>query len=183
VAEPSNIEEVTKWYEAYFDVLAHLGFSIQDWGFSEYSQSSQDFEAHEAVLDIAGVLLAGAPSVLAVLESTLGVLRETAENNSWISLFNRETNSANTARFQIALVNEDENGQLLVSLMAFGMHAESKLTQVLFFKFHSNEVTFNHYSGQVTIATDVLDGVRSKVAGKLIAFTSSYIEGLPDLSG
>lgn len=28
VAEPANLEEIAAWYNSYFDVLAHLGFSI-----------------------------------------------------------------------------------------------------------------------------------------------------------
>lgn len=181
VAEPKTLAEVNDWYEAYFDVLSRVGFVIQDKGFATYQEKSQDFQAHEAILDVATALLAGSPGALALVKTTLEALRKVSADSPWITLFNRESQSANTARFQVSLVSADENAQLLVSLIAFGLEAQAKLTQVLFFKFRSNEVKLHHHSGKVTIDTQLLAGVRAQIAEKLVAYTNDYIKRLPDL--
>lgn len=181
VANPSTLTAVKEWYDDYFDVLSRIGFVIQDKGFAEYHEASESFEAHEAILEIAAALLAGAPGALALVKTTLEALQKMSSNSPWITLFNRESQSANTARFQVSLVNEDEHGRLLVALIAFGLEARTTLTQVIFFKFHTNDVTLQHHSGKVTINAQLLAGVRDQIAGKLIAYTSDYVKGLPDL--
>lgn len=181
VLEPGTLANVVRWYEEYFDVLTHIGFVIQDKGFAKYEEKSQDFEAHKAILDLATVLLAGAPGALAVLKTTLGALEKMSGDSPWITLFNRESRSANTARFQVSLVDQDPNAQFLLSLIAFGLEAKAKVTQVLFLKFRSNEVKLQHHSGKVTINAQVLASVRNQIAQKLIPFTTDYIANLPDL--
>lgn len=181
VATPQNLAGVEQWYNAYFDALSRIGFLIQDKGFAEYRESSESFKAHEAILDIAATLLAGTPGALALVTTTLKSLQKMSANSPWITLFNRESRSANTARFQMSLVSEDEQGRLLVSLISFGLEAQTGLTQVLFFKFHTNDVQLHHHSGQVTINTPLLAAVREQIANKLAAYASDYIKGLPDL--
>jgi hypothetical protein len=181
VANPKTLTQVEEWYDEYFDVLSHIGFAIQDKGFAQYQEASDSFAAHEAIIEIATALLGGAPGALALVITTLQALQKMSQNSPWITLFNRESQSANTARFQVSLVNEDDNGRLLVALIAFGLEARTTLTQVLFFKFHSNDVTLHHHSGQVTINAQLLESVRDQIAGKLAAYTADYIKGLPDL--
>lgn len=130
---------------------------------------------------MATALLAGSPGALALVKTTLKALEQMSVESPWITLFNRESQSANTARFQVSLVETDEHGQLLISLMAFGLKAETTLTQVLFFKFHANQVTLQHHSGKVTINAPVLASVREQVAGKLIAYTTEFVKALPEL--
>jgi hypothetical protein len=182
VGGPKALPDVVRWYEEYFDVLSHIGFVIQDRGFATYDEKSQDFEAHKAILDLATVLLAGAPGALAVLKATLGALEKMAGDSPWITLYNRESRSARTARFQASLVDQDENALFLVSLIAFGLEATSEVTQVLFFKFKKNEVKLQHNSGKATINAQVLASVREQIAQRLIPFTTAYVESLPDLS-
>jgi hypothetical protein len=181
VPDPADFQQVKAWYEAYFHALSQLGFVIQDQGFAEYQEDSQSFEAHEAIMKVAATLLAGSPTALALVRSTLEALKSMQTDSPWLSLFNRESQSANTARFQVSLVEEDVGGQLLLALMAFGMEANRRLTQVLFFKFQSNEVKLGHYSGKVTINAPVLAAVRNAVAGKLVAYATDYVQGLPEL--
>jgi hypothetical protein len=181
MVEPKTLKEVNAWYDDYFDVLSRIGFVIQDKGFAEYEEKSEDFEAHEAILEVATALLAGSPGALALVKTTLEALRKMSADSPWITLFNRESRSANTARFQVSLVDQDENARFLLSLIAFGLEARETLTQVLFFKFRGNEVRLDHHSGKVTINSQLLASVRDQIAGKLLAYTSDYIKGLPDL--
>jgi len=181
VAEPTTLPDVVRWYEEYFDVLSHIGFVIQDKSFAAYEEKSRDFEAHKAILELAAVLLAGTPGALAVLKTTLEALEKMAGDSPWIILYERESRSANTARFQVSLVNQDENAPFLLSLIAFGLEAKSAVKQVLFFKFRKNEVKLQHHSGKVTINAPVLASVREQITQRLIPFTTEYVQHLPDL--
>lgn len=172
---------VYDWYDVYFDVLSSIGWVIQDRGFAEYAESSDGFEAHEAILTIATSLLGAGATTLAVVKATLDGLKSLEKNSPWITLFNRESQQANTARFLVSLAHEDENREFFVSLIAFGLEANAKVTQVLFFKFRSNNAKLRHLSGKMTINTDVLAGVQPQISEKIAAFQDEFIRGLPDI--
>jgi hypothetical protein len=171
-------DKIFEWYDSYFTVLTNLGWVIQDKGFTSYEENVDGLEAHEAILKVATVLLGGAPTALAIVISTIEAMKSMDADNPWITIFDRESRSAKTARFQIALVEEDNSGQFMVSLMAFGLKADSTLTQILFFKIRSDKVTFKHCSGKVTINEMVLAGIREKIRVKLIGRTGGYIDSL-----
>jgi hypothetical protein len=180
VPSPDSETGVKAWYAAYFDTLSNIGFAVQDHGFTQYQKKGQSFEVHEAILEVATALLAGAPGALALVNLTLNALHKMSEDSPWITLFDRESQSANTARFQVSAVERDGNSGFFVSILAFGLEARTALTQVLFFKFHSDEVKLFHQGGRVSINEEVLASVRQPIAGKLTAFASDFIRMLPD---
>jgi hypothetical protein len=170
--------DIFSWYDTYFDVLTNLGWVIQDKGFSSYEEKANGLETHEAILKVAAVLMGAAPTALAVVISTIEAMKSMNKDNPWITIFDRETRKSTTAKFQIALVEEESSGQFMVSLMAFGLNAKSTLIQILFFKIRSAEVSLKHCSGKVTINEDVLTGTREKIRVKLIGHTSEMIDAI-----
>jgi hypothetical protein len=181
VPAPTNLSDVLEWYKSYFNTLSNIGFAVQEQGFAEYTEDAKTFEAHEAILEVAKVVLAGAPAALTIVTKTLESLKKMSADSPWITLFHRESRSAKTARFQVTLAEPDENAGLLVTMMAFGMEAKATVTQVLFFKFKKNEAKLQHHSGKVTINTMVLSAVRDDIAEKLKVHAKSFIAGLPPL--
>lgn len=169
------------WYNAYFDVLMNIGWVVQSRGFDTYTEASENFQTHEAILQVAASLLGPNAATLAVVKATLAALQSLSTNSPWITLFNRESQSANTARFQVTLAETGNDEQLIVSLMAFGLEAKATLTQVLFFKFQSNTATLKHYSGKVTINPFVLSNVRELIRKKIATYASDYLKALPEL--
>src|SRR4029453_4148529 len=105
---PLDIEGVKAWYKKYFDVLANIGFVIQDQGFAEYKENADTFEAHEAILDVATAILGPASSALKIVTTTLQSLKKRDTDSPFLTLFHRESRSAKTARFQVTLADEDE---------------------------------------------------------------------------
>jgi hypothetical protein len=177
----SDARDIYRWYDNYFDVLANIGWVIQDRGFATYSESSHDFEAHQAILKVAASLLGPTAGGLAVVQATLDALKSMSADSPWMTLFNRESRSANTARFQITLAEQSHDDQFLVSLMAFGLEATSTFTQVLFFKFRSSDVALKHYGGKITIEPMVLESLRDVISQKIARFARDYVQALPDL--
>jgi len=182
LAAKKKVKDTAKiydWYNAYFDVLMNIGWVMQDRSFATYTEASENFEAHEAIIKVATSLLGPTAAALTVVKSALGALKSMSEDSPWITLFNRESQSANTARFQVTQTEQGDSDEFLVSLIAFGIEAKAKLTQVLFFKFSSNEATLKHYSGKVTINADVLSTARKPIKDRISEFTKNYIEELP----
>jgi hypothetical protein len=172
---------IIQWYNAYFDVLENIGWVIQDRSFSSYTEEADGLEAHEAIIKVASVFLGAAPAALAVVISTLEALKSMDSSKPWMTIFDRESKQAKTGHFQIALAEQGDNDQFLVSLMAFSLKAESTLTQILFFKIRNDEVELEKCSGKVTINDKVLSSIRDLVSQKIAAHTSDYIAKLPDL--
>ncbi|PWC39511.1 hypothetical protein [Azospirillum sp. TSO35-2] len=112
--------------------------------------------------------------------TTLQALRNASANQPWMTLFNRESMFTRAARFQVAWA-ESDGSTVTIALLAFVLEAQSDLTQVLFFKFATNSVHFRHKSGTVSVELGRLRATRDAIAAKVSAFTSSYIETLPDL--
>lgn len=177
----SDKSRILDWYNAYFEVLENIGWVIQDKGFASYEEKADGLEAHEAILKVAATVLAPSPTALMVITSTLDAMKSIESGKPWITLFDRESKHANVARFQIALAEQNDAGQFLVSLMAFSLEAQSTLTQVMFFKIRSDNVKLKHCTGKVTISDDVLSSVREQIKTKIASYAKDFIAALPDL--
>ncbi|MBL8518565.1 MAG: caspase family protein [Betaproteobacteria bacterium] len=176
--EVGDPERVHDWYASYFRALRDLGWVAQDMDFREYQESSEGFEAHQAILTVAAALLGPQTAALQLLKTTLEALQSMNKDSPWITLFNQESQSAHAAKFQVTLAEPAEGGGFLVTLMAFSLTAQTKLTQVLFFKHHMNEATLKHCSGKVTIAEDVLDAIRVDLTALLAEHSRRYIRSV-----
>jgi hypothetical protein len=171
-------EDIRTWYEAYFHTLEHIGWAVQERGFSEHRETGDDFETNRAILSVAAVVLGPATTALAVVQSTLTAMKAMSEG-PWMTVFRQESQTAKAARFQVTVVEPVSNGGSMISLMAFELEARTALTQVLFFKFRSTDITLRHSSGRVTIDRDVLFGASRVIAGKVSEYIRSYVEGIP----
>jgi len=169
------------WYDTCFDALSHIGWAVQDKSFAVYVEQGQDFQAHQAILQVACALLSTTTAGLALVKATLQALQSMDANGPWITLFNRESQSADSARFQVSVAEQTPGGELVVLQMAFGLQARTTLTQVLFFKSHASEITLRHSSARVGIGTAVLAGVRDGLEAKLVGFANDFFKTLPDL--
>lgn len=178
--EVQDRTRVYQWYDAYFRVLANIGWAIQQVSWAEYKQQEGGFQAHEAILKVATTLLGPATTALALVTTTIDALKSMDKNDPWITLFNRESQAAKTAHFQVALAEQAPDGQFLVTTMAFGLEAGSTVTQVLFFKVKKGQATLKHHRGQVTINTGVLDQVKDELQSKLKNHAEAYVKALPD---
>ena len=172
---------IIEWYNAYFDVLENIGWVIQDRSFSSYTEEADGLEAHEAILKVATLFLGSSPTALAIVISTLEALKSMDSSKAWMTIFDRESKHVKTGHFQIALVEQGDNDQFFVSLMAFSLKAASTITQILFFKIRNDEVELDKCSGKVTINDEVLSSIREGVKQKIAAYTNDYIAKLPDL--
>lgn len=172
VADPSN---VTDWYNAYFRALTTLGWAQSDTHFEDYGFRSQNAEAHKAIVPVLEVLLGPGAAALVVVKAALDGLQSMQENTPWITLFDQQSKTEKSARFQVATAEVGADGVLQISLVAFHLTAKSTLTQVLFFKFASSATRLQYSAGNATIYEAALREMRDALAERLSAYRASYV--------
>lgn len=177
VPSTKDLDGVKAWYREYFNVLSHVGFAVQESGFAEYTEGGETFEAHEAIIEVVKVALAGAPAAIPIVIKTLESLKNLDKDSPWLTIFHRQSRSANTGRFQVSLANSDTSGSSL-SVIAFGITAKATVTQVLFFRFKKNESTLHHESAKLSINDLVLTAVRDDITQKITRFSKDFVAGL-----
>lgn len=170
-------DHVKDWYNVYFDTLTHLGWVAQERGFSEYSESGDNFEANKAVLKVAATVFGPAATAFAVVQSTLSAMADTSDE-PWFTLFQRESQAARAGRFQVSVAELGEENATMLSVMAFSLAAKSALTQVLFFKFRTSDVTLKHSSGKISVDGEQLAAMRHVVADMVADYQRGYIAAL-----
>jgi hypothetical protein len=174
--------KIYDWYNAYFEVLKQIGWVVQTEQFATYRASSAGFQAHEAIIALATTLLGPGTGALALVKVTLDSLKNMDANSPWMTIFNRESQSGRTARFQVTVAEPGDKGGFFVTLMAFGLEAHSTLTQILFFKIHASEDVLKHFQGKVSVNAKILVGVRDEIEKKLAEHVAAYVRTLPDLN-
>lgn len=168
---------VFDWYRAYLDVLGNIGWAIQDSTFKNFSKVAHGFEAHEAITQAATALLGPGPALAAVI-ATIDALRRTSNDQPWFTVFQRESQSASTAHFQVSLVEPEAAGGFLVSLVAFVITAEQGLTQVAFFKYTTDRATLDLLSARVTVGLDPGSPVADAIAQKVASYELEFVRAL-----
>ncbi|MEP6832910.1 MAG: hypothetical protein ABJB74_05920 [Gemmatimonas sp.] len=174
-------QDPLEWFKEYADVLVHLGWTLQDQGWTDYSTSGTGAEVHEKILEVATIALGAAPTALLVITASVNALKGMKPDSSWLTLFNRESQKAKIARFQIGLVSTDPAGEVFVQLLACLIRAEDNITQVLFFKFRNAHASFQANSSKVSINASSLVDLAPTIQSKTRAYQQDYLSKILDL--
>lgn len=172
VSDPTDI---SRWYDAYFKTLTALGWAQSDSQFEDYEFSTKNAEAHQAIMKVLAVLLGPQAAALVVVKTAIEALQSMSENSPWITLFDRQSKTGNSARFQVATAQLDPNGLLQTALVGFSLKTKSTLTQVLFFKYKSSSTSLRYAAGKATIYEAALRGQREAIAERLASYRASYV--------
>jgi hypothetical protein len=171
-AAPQGVRD---WYDAYFKTLTALGWAQSDTQFDDYGFDSKNAEAHKAVIKVLTVLLGPQAAALVIVKTALEALQTMNENSPWITLFDSQSKTGKSARFQIATAQIDPGGLLQAALVGFELEATSTLTQVLFFKFASSSTRLKYAAGKATIYDAALREQRDAIAQRLKEYRSAYV--------
>jgi hypothetical protein len=174
-------EKPLEWFAAYFDVLQKIGWTIQESTWSDYTAQGKAVEVHDKILEVMTAVLGPSAAALAIVAATVNALKGMDPSSSWMRLFNRESQKARLARFQIGLVEKNENSDVFVSLLACLIEAHSDITQVLFFKFKNAGATFRANSGKVSINRVSLNDLIPSIREKIHSYQTNYLSSILDL--
>jgi hypothetical protein len=176
VTDPKRIPE---WYDAYFKALTAIGWAQSDTQFEDYDFKSKTAEAHKAIIKVLTVVLGPQAAALVVVQTVLEALQSMNEDSPWITLFDRQSKSGKSARFQVATAQVDPGGLLQVALVGFELVVKASLTQVLFVKYASNSTRLKYAAGKATIYEAALQDQREALAARLAAYRASYVAQIP----
>jgi hypothetical protein len=174
-AEVGSARKISEWYDAYFRTLTALGWAQSDTQFEEYDFKSQNAEAHKAIIKVLTVLLGPGAAALVVVQTALEALQSMNENAPWITLFDRQSKTGKSARFQVATAELDGSGLLQTALVGFDLKATASMTQVLFFRSSSSSTTLKYAAGKATIFDAALRDQRAAIETRLAAYRSAYV--------
>lgn len=170
-----------EWFKTYFDVLQNLGWTLQEGGWDDYSSGGIAGEVHEKIVEIMTAVLGPAPAALAIITSTVNALKAMNPDSSWITIFSRETQKAKIARFQVGLVEKEEDSDVFISLLMCLIEADKSITQVLVFKFKKEKARFQANSRKVSVnRTALVDGALA-VRAKIKAYQADYLSSITDI--
>ena len=172
-----------EWFKTYADVLQNVGWTLQEGSWTTYPASGTGVEVNEKLIEVMTAILAPATGALSIITSTINALKAMSPDSSWITIFSRELQKANIARFQVGLVEKDPAGDVdvFVSLMACVVEAKNTITQVLFFKFKGAEAVFSAYSSKVSINRAALTDLGPAIRSKIRAYQADYLSSITDL--
>jgi putative chitinase len=173
--EVGSAAKVVEWYDAYFRALTALGWAQSDTHFENYKFGAKNAEAHKAIMQVLTVLLGPQAAAIAVVKTALEALQSMNENSPWITLFDRQSKSGKSARFQVATAQIDASGLLQVALVAFNLKAKSDFTQVLFFRYSASSTRLQYAAGKATIYEAALAEQRDAIAARLSGYRRAYV--------
>lgn len=171
-------EKPLEWFEAYADVLQNVGWTIQDGGWTDYTARGTAAEVHEKIIEVLTVALGTAPAALAIVTATMNALKGMKSDSSWITIFNRESQKAKIARFQVGLVEKEQDSDVFVSLLACLIEAHHNIMQVLFFKFRDDKATFRANTEKVSINRAALSDLAPLIRTKIRAYQADYLSSI-----
>lgn len=170
-----------QWFNLYFEVLQNVGWAVQDAGFADYSTAGTAGEVHEQLLGVITAALAPGAAALSIITATVESLKKMQPGSSWLTIFNREVQKAKIARFQIGFVEQSENGDVFVSLIACLIEAKKSITQVLFFKFRKEKARFRANTGKISVNRASIIDLGPIVRGKVRAYQADYLGSIQDI--
>lgn len=169
------------WFRAYLTVLGNVGWTAQDYGWSDYTATGTAAEVSEQILPVITAALAPTAAALAIITAAVNALRAMEPSSPWFTIFSRETKKAKIGRFQIGLTEKGSDDQVFVSLIAFLIIANSNLTQLLFFKFREAGASFKANASKISVNRSSVIELGPAVRNKVRAYQLDYIGKLVDL--
>jgi hypothetical protein len=171
----------TEWYTIYQDVLQNVGWVLQDHGWTDYTTDGAAVEVHEKIIEVLTAALGPSAAAMAIIKSAVDALRAMTPNSSWLTIFSRESQKAEIARFQIGLAETGEGADLFVSMLACLIRARSSVTQVLVFKFKTEHAAFTANSAKVSIGHSALMDLHPAIRTKVRAYQVDYVSSIKDI--
>lgn len=170
-----NREDVLKWYEEYINVLTNVGWTIENKELANFTSSSGLFEMENVVVDLVAAMIG--QNYIAIIKSTLGAIKELADDDGRVKVFESNAHNFQKGNFQIGFVDET-NDAVSMHIGAFILETEDNIKRILFFKGGSDRSSIQHYSIKCTLNKGVYSTVRDLILEKLGTATQSFIAKL-----
>src|SRR5439155_930920 len=132
---------------------------------AETQENAEGAELHQKLLEFLAVALGPATTALALVTSAITSLQAMNKGSPWITLFNRRARDASAASVQVTETDVDESGSVSVKGTGVRVEASQEITQVLFFKFRSNNAKLFRSTISMEIPLETLNELAPDIHG------------------
>jgi hypothetical protein len=174
----SQSDNVLDWHTKYREVLSKVGWQVDDAQDQVRIISDKNLSVHEAIIPVLTAMLGNTAAAASMIVTVLRGLGEMDKDSPWITLFERQSQHAKGAKFQLSYVDADARGAASIKLLSCAIKAERTITQVLFFKFSSQRAEMHDRSTQLSTSRDILNAGKDSIAAKVGVFINDFVEGI-----
>ncbi len=171
----SPASDIYRWHDSYIGTLQKTGWLLADVDFQEQALSADGVFVHKEIIPVVMAFLGPAATAGTLILQMLNSLSAMQQNQPWITLFQSESQTLNGAKFQVSLVDKDANGDAEVRLLAVGVEASQRITQVLFFKLHRQSTRLRRAQGAMTMSPATLAKIRDPLRARVAQHVVDYV--------
>lgn len=168
-------EQTKEWVDAYLDVMLHTGWSLREVASAWSEERVVGSVVHQKILELVAVALGPVPGALALVTAALTALQGMNERSKWITLFDRRSKSAASTGFSVANVDPHADGSAQLRSIDFRVEARKTLTQLLFFRFTSEDALMFKRGVVLFISADALKELSPSIEQRVMAFAKDSI--------
>ena len=169
--------QTVQWYNYYANVMEKIGWVMQDFNFQRYQVSGGKFSMDKVVIEILSAIATG--NEIAVAQEVLSALKNLADDDGRIVLFEHHSYNNQAGNFQIIPCNQDESGQVVMALAGFHFQAKKDTTKFLFFEWDSDSVDIYKSVQVVTLDEGVYTAVRNNIVQRLGDQAKQLVDNIP----
>ena len=169
--------QTVEWYNYYSNVMEKIGWVMQDFDFQHYQVNGGKFSMDKVVIDILSAIATG--NEIVVAQEVLAALKNLADDDGRIVLFEHHSYNNQAGNFQIIPCNQDDSGQVVMALAGFHFQAKKDTTKFLFFEWDSDSVDIYKSVQVVTLDQDVYTVVRSNIVQRLGDQAKELVDNIP----
>jgi hypothetical protein len=171
----SQSNDMATWYGKYNDTLQNTGWTLAEAEFQNQTIQNKNANVHEEIIPIITAMLGPQVAAVSMVVNVLRGLQNMNKDSPWITLFDRSSEHASGAKFQVSYVDLDAGGNPRIKAMYFGVLAERSVTQVLFFKFAGQRAEFRKASSTMSASVDLLNATKPKIASRVQEFIAEFV--------
>jgi hypothetical protein len=170
--------DVLEWYNKYVEVLQNIGWQIKDFDFRRQQVDNQQLDMHEAIIPVITAMLGPQVAAASIVISIFQGLQQMDKSRPWITLFDKASQHADGAKFQVGYVDADAYGQPQITLLCFGIKAQRTITQVLFFKTSEESAEIRKAEAKLAVSLERLNSAKDALAERVTPFVSDFIKNV-----
>ena len=172
-------EKLFEWYRYYVDGLSKLGWVTQNRNIQEVTIKRVGLTMDQVALEVAAGLIGG--NAAQILSNVAKKAVEMVQNNPGaITIFEKNKKLGTQAKFDIAPIWVDKNGQPNMILNCISLDARESTRGILFWKSTRQSTTIKTGAVRTHLDIRTFSGIRNAVYKKYQADGQKFIENLPD---
>ncbi|MCW8276382.1 hypothetical protein IMF27_12405 [Pseudomonas sp. PCH199] len=172
-------KQLFEWYKDYVDGLSNLGWTIQNKNIQEVTIRRTGLTMDQVALEVSrGLIGAAGASILANVGKQ--AVEAVQSSPRAIDIFNSGSKLGTQAKFDIAPVWVDGNGQANMILNCISLDARESSRGILFWKSTRQSTSIKTGAVRCYLDNNVFSGLRARLLSRYSEAGKKFIDDLPD---